>query len=733
MFGSGARAPRWAGGLVWPAGLLLLGLLLVAPASSQETEEGRIRAARLQAQAYAVLGQWEDAARVLQRLAELLPDDRYVLSDLANAQQRLGQVQAAVATYRTLLQRHPEAPQLADLAYLLAQEDQHAELVALLAHAPAAAGGPLRLLLAQALDRTGATTVADSLYNAMLGETPNDVNLLLTVASRYLDRQLTDQAQALLRRARAIAPDSPDVGRGLALAAQGGDPVEYRRRLNAAIALAPRDPELPYLLAESLRADQTEPAMDCYGECLLRLAQGDSVTAYQRVIRARALDRLGRAQEAEDSLRVLVIGPGEPPGARDALCELLLEQRRLAAADSLLATAPVRTAPTWLDAAVATRRGQWNRAVAVLTELAGRQPANTDLQLELADAERRDWRWQEALERLETVASRASRANRERALDLAREVRQSRAPSLGLAWDRTAMDGEDAVAWTPTLRWPVTRRVQAVATGATTGYQDNRLPWGGAYAGRGTAVTVGLEGALAPSVEGELQLTTYAGAGTQGARPGLAAAARWLPRRGGFIESAGGYGERWAEPVAVAVRAGRMHRSAVTVLYPVGRRLQLTCQGQVRVFHLVDDQWLGREERLALTVREELWRAAPGALLPLRAIGLSLAYERTWLARDPAAAVLAISLPQRSEAATLSLHARIAGVRAAPWEATFFVGRDPARELSLGEVHGFSLDSETPLGRHWLWRFGSFYASQTTTQTQGGWYWQARSSAIYYF
>ncbi len=733
MFGSGVGRARWTRDLAWSAGVLFLGLLLGVPASSQDTEEGRIRAARLQAQAYAALGQWEDAARVLRRLAELLPDDRYVLSDLASAQQRLGQTQAAAATYRALLKRHPEAPQLVDLAYLLAQENQHAELVALLAHAPTATSGPLRLLLAQALDRTGATATADSLYDAMLSEAPADVNLLLTMASRYLDRQLPDRAQDLLQRAHEIAPDSPDVSRGLALAAQGGDPIEYRRRLNTAIALAPRDPELPYLLAESLRPDQPEQALDCYGECLLRLAQGDTVTAYQRVMRARALERLGRVHEAEDSLRALVAGPGEPAGARDALCELLLTQRRLAAADSLLAAAPARTAPTWLDAAVATRRGQWGRAVAVLTELAQRQPGNTDLQLELADAERRNWQWEQALERLEALASRASPANRERALDLAREVRQSRAPSLGVAWDRTAMDGEDAVTWTPTLRWPITRRMQAVATGATTGYQDNRLPWGGAYAGRGTAAVVGLEGALQPGLEGEAQLTTYAGAGTQGARPSLTAAARWLPRRGGFVEGTGVYGERWAEPVAVAVRAGRMHRSAITVLYPAGRRLQLTCQGQVRVFLLTDNRWLGREERLALTAREELWRAAPGAALPLRAIGLSLAHERTWLARDPAAAVLSISLPQRSEATTLSLHARIAGVRAAPWEATAFIGRDPARQLDLGEVYGFSLDSETPLGRRLLWRFGAFYASQTTAQAQGGWYWQARSSAVYYF
>jgi len=324
----------------------------------------RARATRLRAQAYLAKEAWTEAERQLTALNQRFPEDRFVLSDLATACQRLGQIDRADGIYRQLIKLYPETPSYRrDRIYLLFETERYPTVVELIDAEPEPPTGELRRLLATALDRTGQEERADQFYDAALTESPEDFDLLLMMGERQLGKGRSERALSYFEQALPLQPRNPRLLKDLALAVQEEDPEQYRQYLLPILVYDRSDAEVPYLLGEFYRPDDPQRARKYYQEGIRRLQKKvlRSTDLYHQSLEARLRYRIGERIEAENRYRDLLVRHPDATDLRDDLAQLLVEERRWDEALELIPPDSTGDRASWLRVAVHQARGDWPR------------------------------------------------------------------------------------------------------------------------------------------------------------------------------------------------------------------------------------------------------------------------------------------------------------------------------------------------------------------------------------
>jgi tetratricopeptide (TPR) repeat protein len=281
--------------------------------------------------------QGKDPLQALQRATQLLPDEAGVHSDLGNALAAVGQMNAALASYRRALALDPRL----------------------------AAG---HSNLGNALRSMGQLDAAVASYRQALALNPDFAEAHNNLGNALLDLKQPDDAVASYRRALALSPKFPEAHNNLGNALRDlGQLTDALASYQRALALSPNFPEAQhnvgnalravgrldeaiasYRRALALRADFAE-AHNSLGNALLDLGQLDQAEAsYRRAVAikpdfAEAYSNLaitlrvqGRAREAEASCRrALEINP-RLAAVFPVLAELHADRGQFSEAEALL-------------------------------------------------------------------------------------------------------------------------------------------------------------------------------------------------------------------------------------------------------------------------------------------------------------------------------------------------------------------------------------------------------------
>lgn len=159
---------------------------------------------------------------------------------------------------------------------------------------------------------------------------------MLTQGGAAFERGQVEAAEAVFRRAVAVAPESPQARTNLAVVlGRQGRWEEARRELEVALELAPERAEVHLALgAVAAGQGQDHLAVDHYGRAL-ELAPGSHESRFQR---AQVLRRLGRLDEAAAALEELVTRDRDRPEPHLALALVRMQQEHWAAALAALET-----------------------------------------------------------------------------------------------------------------------------------------------------------------------------------------------------------------------------------------------------------------------------------------------------------------------------------------------------------------------------------------------------------
>ena len=155
-------------------------------------------------------------------------------------------------------------------------------------------------------------------------------------------------------------------------------------------------------------------------------------------------------------------------------------------------------------------------------------------------------------------------------------------------------------------------------------------------------------------------------------------------------------------------------------------------RGSRRNLNLRGDRAFGDETRAALFVGREIARLPYGSTSPLRSLSVSLAHEHTWSDQVADFEPL-IDLPAETGLSTvgLSMYLLVAGrtqVSLSP-----FLGWDPQRDLSFGEVYGLTAVAHADLTRSFAVEGEGFVATESSLLAAGGTYRTARLALLYYY
>lgn len=189
------------------------------------------------------LGMWHDAERYLRVAADRQPSNPFILSNLAIACLEQGRFDDAERYCRTALALDPGLPDTRNsLGNVMKKkgEDQVAveeyrKAVALDPHEPL-----FRLNLGTALHQAGAYAEAESCYKAVIQSCPNFPEPIGKLGALYLARDRFDEAEVLLRRSFALAPD-PTVANNIGLCSlRSTDASEASEWFKKAVTAKPR-------------------------------------------------------------------------------------------------------------------------------------------------------------------------------------------------------------------------------------------------------------------------------------------------------------------------------------------------------------------------------------------------------------------------------------------------------------------------------------------------------------
>ena len=712
--------------------ILFILLLFASAVSGAEDPFSLTRAARLRVQAHIAGEDWNEAERQLLELVERFPDDRYLLGDLAFVYRQKGSFDQAAALYRRLLERYPEQRSFRqDLLYVLFEAGRYAEVVERFDADPEPPEGDLRRLLAEALDRTGRSERAESFYDDALRENPEDFDLLLMMGERYLRRGDPKRALPYFHQAHALQTRNPRLLKDLAMAVQEDDPEQYRQYLLPVLVYDRTDAEAPYLLGEFYLPDQPQRAAKYYGEALRRLQKVERPDLYQQSLQARIRHRLGERREAERRFRQLLEQNPRTADLRNDLAQLLVEEKRWDEALQLLPPDSLDTRAAWLRLTVHQQRRDWPGMAAELSLLVGHTPGNPNLRLDLAEALDRTGRWPEALGLYDSLLiASAPRPAVERAFELRRALRRERGGFFGLEGTHIGLPGERSWGLRPALRWQFSPRLYGEVRGIAGLYEDDQTALQNAFSENVNEGSLELAWALRPEWEVAVKGRGYLGYGRR--HPGVTASTRYRLRRGGDVELEGSLNQLWTEPIEAVGQEGFFHRATLSVSTPLLARLYLQGQGSWRSFRVQGDQYFGRERKVGFSLGRELLRLPYGSSLPLRSLNLSLSFESSWSAQEPALAAL-IQLQKQTRTASLNLFLHLLPTRRTLLDLSFFVGLDPERDLTLGELYGLGGEFHADLGSRLALYAGGFFASESSLQATGGSYRQGRAGLLYYF
>ena len=715
--------------------LILLMLLPGIAAAQEEDLEARTRAARLRVQAYIAREEWVAAAEALARLTENYPDDRYILADLAMVHQQRGHTDQAVEIYRRLLELYPENQRYRqDLAYLLYETGRYTETVEVLAFLERdldAADAGLLQVLAESCDRIGRAEKANHLYETLLARDPQDLSNLLLMGERHLAHQQPARARSYFQQARDLQPRNPRALKGLALALGAADQEPYQDYLLQVLVLDKQDPEVPYLLGESHLASDPHRAAKFFQESLRRLEKVDQPNPYQQGLRARLLYRLGQRQQAEEIFRLLLDQNPDDQSRRNDLAEILVDDGRHADALELIPPGIGDTRAAQLRARVYLERREWSRAVGELVFLVEQFPADEYLKLDLAEALERSGDWPGALRiHDEVLRSGRGRPTVERAYEMRRELRAARGGALGLAFNHVGLTDEASFDLGSFLRWPLNSRLQGTVRGTAGLHEDNAILARPDFSKKVGAYGLELGCALLPAWD----LSVYGGGYLRHAddRLHLGLKTRYRPNRGGSVEIDGSVNNLWTGPVDAVMYEGLFHQARLSLYLPLAARFALQGQATWRGFRIHRRQDFGDELKGTLVLGREMVRLPYGASIPLRALNLSVAHERSRADQKKAFANL-IRLPEETRVTTLNLLAHFLFARRSILNLSPFVGWDPERDLSFGELYGFTGQFHADIRSNVSLDASGFYAAETSVQAQGGSYREARLNLIYYF
>ena len=701
---------------------LLLGILMLAVVASgaygDDVDQTRVRAARLRAQAYLATGALQQAEGELQRLVELQPDDRYLLADLASVLRRLGRGQEAEEIYRRLLARHPGDRSLRDaLAYLLFEQADYAEVVEVLSPVmadPEQATTDQLQMLAVACDRSDQSERADALYDELLGRHPEEPRYQIAMGERLLAADRADEARGYLVRAHELTPGDPRVLKGLARAV-GPANAQYEELLLEVLRRDLDDPEAPFLLGESLQAQDPERAARFYHEVLRRLEAGPPGDPYLSRLQARCRFRLGEAAGLALYDSLITTRPDDA-GLRVEVAELLLADGQSAAA--------LQRLPQRFDAEVVRRTrgrahaatGAWDRAAEEWANLARQRPTDVDLHLDLVDAWGRADRWRSALALADSLRRHPRPAIAERAYELGAEVRRGRGRSAGLELGHTGLPQERRWRLGPVLRAGLGRSGFVRLEGSHAAYRDDAIAFSGRLqrlaAEVGAAPRPGWEASAGGAVVGG----RLRGLSGMGARLRVPTA----PAGRGVATLVVAFAEPWDEPVDALQGRALYDQQQATLALPLGRWF-VSLDGRHRAYRDDDDRDLGKDDRVSGYLSRELWRRPYGAPRGLRSVSVTFSHERSW-ASQPASLPGTLRLPRRTALTTMAVFTRFLFAGHGHVDVAPFLGADAERDLGPGELFGAAMGFQCFV-RPALALYGdAFVASESRAQAAGGQY-----------
>ncbi len=275
---------------------------------------------------------FDAAVGVLTQLSRLEPGNEDVRYDLALAEQRAGQNQAAADTLAPLLndQADPETLSLASDVFEAIGDTPRA--IALLRQAivlqPSAGDSYVRFAELCMLHESYPAGVA--MVSAGIARLPQNSALYLARGMLYGGEGDYDKAEADFRAAETFDPNHGTGAYGVGLVqAQRNDPVQALATTRAALLAHPEDPQLNFLLARLLIEGGEHPGSAAFAEATacaekaVRLSP-DLVSARNLLAKIYALS--GRTAQAIEQCRAaLRIDPSDQP----ALYRLLSESRKI--------------------------------------------------------------------------------------------------------------------------------------------------------------------------------------------------------------------------------------------------------------------------------------------------------------------------------------------------------------------------------------------------------------------
>jgi putative PEP-CTERM system TPR-repeat lipoprotein len=256
------------------------------------------RAVQFAALTLGALGQVQTATALLEKLAAAEPKNVEVLSNLARVQARAGQLDAAEATLKRVLELQPSADVRIALAQLAATRGRDDDALRYLEEARSSdpkAPGP-RALLARAYLAKNDLAAAQKVAAELIELQPNQPEPRLLAAAIAVQRKDAAAAAQQANEAVRIAPQSAQawLGKGEIheRLGQGGDArAAYRR----ASSLAPQSPLPPAALARvELAAGNAEAALAAAREA--QKQPENRVAGLQ--LEGSVLSQLGRHSEA---------------------------------------------------------------------------------------------------------------------------------------------------------------------------------------------------------------------------------------------------------------------------------------------------------------------------------------------------------------------------------------------------------------------------------------------------
>ena len=701
--------------------------------AAAENSHERLRTSWLRVQAYTGLGQWQAAIDELQRVLEARPQDEQALAELANAHLQMGEREKAIGIYRRLVVDHPERPAYrSDLAYLLSDSGYHDEVVRLLEHffdRPTEVDHALLQLLASACDASGQTERADRMYAELLRRDPDNVDYLLIAGERLLARGQRAPARSHFERAFALQPRHPRTRKGLALSLDDRSGERYRALLLPVLVLDRADGEVPHWMGDLLYATDRDKALKYYAESLRRLERRQGADNYSQLLRARALYRLERRESAQALFDSLLAATPDV-GLRNEIADLFVDDGR---DDEALALIPPGTGDTRsarLRSLIYLKRGDWPRTAAELTAVAAVDSTDEELELSLAEALWRAGAWREALAIEEKVLFQPgyAPATAERALELRRELHRLRGSRAALEMRHVGLTGESTWGLAPSLRWAIDEDLAAAVELSGVNYSDDARPgaadFSAGVAGVGLAVTYAVDRRWDVTVHGRTHgahADSRAGWGLQSTAT-IFGSAR--------TEAEVSFNNLWQEPVDAVAEHGFFDVGSLALSMPVGKWF-VQGRGSRRRLHLRGDRF-GDETRTALFVGREIRRWAYGSTSPLRSLSVSLAHEHTW-SEQVAAFEPLIDLPAETGLNTVGLNLYLLVAGRTQVSLSPFLGWDPERDLSFGDVYGLTAVAHADLTRRFAIEGEGFLATESSLLAAGGTYRTARLALLCYY